>query len=69
MDLFPFESDGGLEGFMLPADAARAMGLSLEELQPLIGVELEARHLGPDVFYVRPAIVSKGAVGAWATRP
>ena len=67
MDLFPFESDG-LEGFMPPADAAREMGLSLEELQPLIGVELEARHLGPDI-YVRPAIVSKGAVGAWATKP
>ena len=67
MDPFPFESDG-LEGFLPPADAAREMGLSLEELQPLIGVELEARHLGLDV-YVRPAIVSKGSVGAWATRP
>lgn len=49
----------GVDGFLPPEDAAKVMGVSLQELALLVEQgRLEAEDVGMSELWVRPAVVS-----------
>ena len=53
----------GIDGFLPPKEAAKAMGVSVDELLSLVDRgHLEARDVGWGFVHVRPAVVSVLAV-------